>query len=166
MKKFKSTYSKGILWITILLVALMGYFIVLSSYKMLSCPVQSYSFWIYALVWVVLVMALLHAFLSQIVSVSVTEKEVIVKKMYGRVVIHRDDILAVRYKKSILRDVRIWGIGGLFGHTGLFWNSDAGKYRAYVNNGRNMIEIKTTKKCYVVSCDNCNEVMALLKSTL
>ncbi len=165
MKEFKSTYSKGMLWTTILFVTLIGYFIVRFTYKMLLIPVQSYSFWVYAFVLIALVAALLHAFLFQIISVSITEKEIVVKKMYGHIIILRSEILEVRHKKSILRDIRVWGIGGLFGQIGLFWNSDVGRYWAYVNNGQNMIEIKTTKNCYVISCDNYDEAMELLKES-
>lgn len=38
--------------------------------------------------------------------------------------------------------VRLWGNGGLFAVTGLFWNRQWGKFRAYVTNIKEMVVIE------------------------
>lgn len=63
-----------------------------------------------------------------------------------------------------MSDVRLWGISGLFGHIGLFWNSNIGKYYAFVKDGNSMLEIKTRRKCYVISCDDYTQVVSLLQN--
>jgi len=106
---------------------------------------------------------LLYSFGSQIKYISLKEDSVIIKKMFGQVVINRRDILQIHHKKSITSDVRLWGISGLFGHIGLFWSKNTGRYSAFVKDGNSMIEIKTKGKCYVVSCDDYDQVLHLLK---
>ena len=52
-------------------------------------------------------------------------------------------------EKSIDRSIRLWGNGGLFAGTGIFWNGTWGIFRAYVTNskpeGRVIVETKTGK---------------------
>lgn len=43
-----------------------------------------------------------------------------------------------------MRDIRLWGISGYFGHIGLFRSGDSGNYKAFVKNGNEMVEIKPT----------------------
>ena len=59
-------------------------------------------------------------------------------------------------------DLRVCGISGLFGHIGYFRHRTRGIYRAYVKDGDSMIEISTHSKIYVVSCDDCMQVVDLL----
>jgi hypothetical protein len=41
-------------------------------------------------------------------------------------------ITAGKSKKSMDRSIRLWGNGGLFAGTGIFWNGTLGIFRAYV----------------------------------
>jgi hypothetical protein len=68
-------------------------------------------------------------------------------------------IRAGRVKKSVDRSIRLWGNGGLFAGTGIFWNGTWGIFRAYVTNakqeGRVIVETQTGK--VLVSPDNPEE---------
>lgn len=104
-----------------------------------------------------------YAYVSQIKGIKVASGHLIIKKKIGEITIKTDDIRYIRHKKDILWDIRLWGISGLFGHFGWFWNQRSGSYFAIANNGNNLIEIKTSNKCYVVSCDRYEEVLKLLE---
>jgi hypothetical protein len=58
-------------------------------------------------------------------------------------------IRAGRVEKSVDRSIRLWGNGGLFAGTGIFWNGTWGVFRAYVTNakqdGRVIVETQTGK---------------------
>lgn len=163
MREFKSSYSKGMLLSTSLVLILLLGAIYFTGSLMIDAPMGSSRFIVNGLILCVCVLALLYAFLVQIDRVCLTEHEVIVQKKWGRIVIPRDEIVQVESLQSLLSDIRLCGIGGLFGHMGLFWNQRLGVYHACVNNGNRMLVIKTTRKTYVVSCDERDELLALLQ---
>lgn len=162
MKRFKSSYSKCMALSTCLLLALLAFAICTIVDNLLTMPIGSFSFILALMVLCFILASLFYAFLSQIRYVCLTEDSVVIKKMFGRIFISRADILRVCYKKSLLYDVRLCGISGLFGHIGLFRNSKSGRYYACVNNGSAMLEIKTIDKCYVISCDDYMQVLNIL----
>lgn len=166
MRKFISSYSKAMLFSSILLtiVVLLGIYLV--SLKMINNPICSYSFVVALVALSVLVITFIYAFVSQIEYIGVTEERFVIKKKLGQISFPRTDIISVRYKKSIMSDVRLFGISGLFGHIGLFWNSQVGRYHAFVNNGNSMLEIRTTKHNYVVSCNEFQSVLEILTSNI
>ncbi len=49
--------------------------------------------------------------------------------------------------------LRVWGNGGLFAATGIFWNSSYGFYRAYVTSSRpqDLVLVETQTKKIVIS---------------
>lgn len=112
----------------------------------------------------ILILAILtvYAYASQIKGIEVTSEHLFIKKKIGEIAIKTDCIQYIRHKKDIMWDVRLWGISGLFGHFGWFWNQRNGNYFAIANNGNNLVEIKTANKCYVVSCDRYEELLELL----
>jgi len=52
--------------------------------------------------------------------------------------------------------IRLFGNGGLFAGTGIFWNRTLGVYRAYVTSGRraDLVLVETPKQKIVISPDN------------
>ncbi len=162
MEKFKSSYSKSMLLATwfILIVLLFAAGVIISQLNKVS--VGSLNFVGFVAVLCLVLGSMVYAFMSQITYLCLTEDSLIIKKKFGQITIPRKDILEVKYKKSINQDIRAWGISGLFGHIGWFWNKATGRYFALVKDGDSMLEIKTTGKCYVVSCDDYKEVLKLL----
>jgi hypothetical protein len=86
--------------------------------------------------------------------IGVTNSEVIIKKRLGSIKVPISNILDIREKKHLFTDIRIFGISGLFGHIGLFWNKRIGKFTVYATNGNSLVEIRTKEQTYVISCDN------------
>lgn len=72
----------------------------------------------------------------------------------SRTQIFKKDVIFIRPKASKNNDVRTFGSGGFFGYLGYFYAYNWGKYTAYVTDGNNMVAIETTKKKYVVSCED------------
>jgi hypothetical protein len=77
-------------------------------------------------------------------------------------------IRADRVEKSMDRSIRLWGNGGLFAGTGIFWNGTWGIFRAYVTtSGReNMVLVETQTGKVLVSPANPDEFGKLLNSVV
>lgn len=164
MKHFKSHFSKVMLASTILVCLLLVFALYTMIIQLMQFPYTSLSFWGICLVFCFVIFTLIFAFTQQIKDISITETDLIIKKMCGNIVIPIQDIQEVFPKRSIVYDIRIWGISGLFGHIGWFWNKQTGRFFALVKNGNSMLFIKTkTNKCYVISCQNHLQAMNLLK---
>lgn len=165
MEKFKSSYSKPMLLATLFLLIVLLFAMGVIMGQLNKVPAGSLSF--VGLIAVVCfgLGSMVYAFMSQITYLCLTEDSLIIKKKFGQIIIPRKDILEVEYKKSINQDIRAWGISGLFGHIGWFWNKATGRYFALVKDGDSMLEIKTTGKCYVVSCDDYKKVLKLLENS-
>lgn len=129
---------------------------------MFVLPINSPNFIAIGAALCLVVLTLLYAIIFQIQYIGLTEEYLIIKKMVGKVTIPRCDILQIQYKKSLMFDLRLWGISGLFGHLGWFWNRNTGKYFAFVKDGNSMLEIKTKGKCYVISCNDYGLLLSLL----
>lgn len=151
------------LWSTILCSILIFVALIPTIYAFAEASTGSPMWYSMLSVIVVLAVAYLYAVAAQIMGLHVTENAVIIKKMAGRIVIPRNDIVSVCRKHHMMADIRLWGISGLFGHIGLFSNYASGKYHAYAKDGNNLIAIETTKRRYVVSCDNADEVVRILQ---
>lgn len=162
MKKFKSSYSTGMVVATILLMLLMVYGIYRLAIQMQKYPMDSWQFIVALIAASIIIVSVVYAFVSQIEYVGLTENDLIIQKKVGKIVLPLNNVVRIRHKKSIIMDIRLWGISGLFGHIGLFRNGDVGNYIAFVKDGNSMLEIKTTTKTYVVSCDKYNEVLEIL----
>jgi hypothetical protein len=75
-------------------------------------------------------------------------------------------VRAGRVKKSTDRSIRLWGNGGLFAGTGIFWNGTWGIFRAYVANSDriSMVLVETQSGNVLVSRENPAEFMEVLNS--
>ncbi len=163
MKNFKSHFSKAMLVSTILVCLLLVYALYTMIIRMMQFSCISLSFWGICLVLCVVIFTLIYAFTQQIKYISITDTDLIIKKMCGNIIIPIQDIQEVVPKQSIVYDIRIWGISGLFGHIGWFWNKQTGRFFALVKDGNSMLFIKTkANKCYVISCQNHLQAMNLL----
>ncbi|MCD8317589.1 MAG: PH domain-containing protein [Paraprevotella sp.] len=162
---FKSSYSKGMLTFTIVLLCIFFYVIYRMCLLLPQYTSNTTGFLAICLSILVIAGVIVYAFTQQIESINITPDNLVIKKKIGKVIIKLDEIQSIRHKKDILRDIKLWGISGLFGHFGWFWNPETGRYFAIANNGNTLIEIRTSNKCYVVSCDRYEEVIQLLKPT-
>lgn len=167
MKHFQSHFSTAMFVSTILVCLLFVYALYVMVIQMLQFPYTSFYFWGICLVLCFVVCTMLYAFTQQIKGVSITETDLIIEKMCGNIIIPLQDIQEVAPKQNLAYDIRLWGISGLFGHIGWFWNKRTGRFFALVKDGNAMFSIKTkANKCYVISCQNHLQAMNLLKQKL
>lgn len=75
------------------------------------------------------------------------------------------DIISIERYGGMATDLRLFGVGGVFGFTGWF-TGGKGKYFAYVGDHRNTVMLTTTRRKYVVSCDKPEELVALVSSLI
>lgn len=154
MKTFTCSYSKGIKISTTISVVVILIAIALSIVELYNTKFSDYRIWI-ALIIIILGIALVFPFFYQIKDISLDDEHLVINRIFGHKIILLKDIDNVREKTGEGLDLRLFGIGGLFGYYGLFWNRDIGVYRACANNGNNLIAIKTKcGKTYVISCDD------------
>ena len=68
-------------------------------------------------------------------------------------------VRAGRVEKSMDRSIRLWGNGGLFAATGIFWNETWGIFRAYVTTSdrSNMVLLETQTGKVLVSPNSLDE---------
>lgn len=166
MKRYKTSYSNGMILSSIVF----SLFLLLALYfiysQLLELSVESASFVWRFLVMIFIIGTLIYAFIVQPQSLILLEDRMVLKRVLGELVIPYNEIIEVDRKKTLLYDVRLCGISGLFGHSGLFWNRDTGRYIALVKDGTSMIRIRTSKKTYVISCDNSDDVINELKGCI
>lgn len=67
-------------------------------------------------------------------------------------------------KNELSGSIRLFGSGGLFGYFGRFSNKKLGIYFLYTSNLKELLLIKTSKKIYVISPYNRNEMIEFLNT--
>lgn len=101
-------------------------------------------------------------------TIVLTESQLILNKGIGTVRLNYSDISNVEiYKSDGVLDVRVFGIGGVCGFTGKFYNKKIGKYTSYVGDYSQTLYIQTKKgKKYVLSSEDRDEVYQFLKERI
>ncbi len=123
--------------------------------------------WMYYVVDVIMLLATGYAIYMSPNKVELTENFLVVHKLIGKVVIPLDIIDEARVYQTTMADVRVFGCGGFFGHTGLFKNKDIGKYTAYVGRYADTFLVVTSfGKKYVLSCENKEKIVDALNAKL
>ena len=163
----KSSFSKRMLLSTTVFCVMFGFALAYMFLQLTNEKQTSSVRVIIFLAFVLVCCSIVHAFCSQIKNVQIDNEYLVVKKMCGKLVIPISEISEVGRKKKLMYDIRLFGIGGLFGYIGLFRGNDIGRYCAYVNNGNNAFYIKKSDgKCYVVSCNQVDQVLSLLNNLI
>lgn len=163
VQKFTSSFSKGMLWSTILISLVIWGALICTIHAFMNTNSENVMWHAFLLTILIFVVTYLYAFTNQIKGLDITNEAVVIKKMIGCVTIPLNSIAHVSSKHSMNTDIRLWGISGLFGHIGLFSNQAMGRYHAYAKDGNNLITIETKDKNYVVSCNNAKNVVTILQ---
>ncbi len=123
--------------------------------------------WMNYVVDVIMLLATGYAIYMSPNKVELTDDCLIVHKLIGKMVIPFDIIDEARVYQTTMADVRVFGCGGFFGHTGLFRNKDIGKYTAYVGRYADTFLVVTSfGKKYVLSCENKEKIVDVLNGKL
>ena len=127
------------------------------------------SFFYLELLWVgiLLVIVVLLCFYSAPIAYELHGKQLLIisrsnKKVFGPVL-----------KCSLVGDekpafsLRLWGNGGVFAGTGIFWNKKYGVFRAYVTTGKksNLILVETPESKVIITPESPKEFLAWVNSS-
>ncbi len=71
------------------------------------------------------------------------------------------------YEEKPSFGIRLWGNGGLFATTGIFWNKKYGIFRAYVTTGqrKNLILVDTPKTKVLITPENPDQFVTYVNSS-
>ncbi len=101
------------------------------------------------------------------ISLLLTSDKLVIRCLIHRVQIPLSNIAVIEtaQKYKDFTDIRVFGIGGLWGYIGLFRNKGVGKYFAYVGNPQQAFYIRLKSgRNYLVSCDSYLVFLAKLSS--
>jgi len=93
-------------------------------------------------------------------SIEISDKEIIIAGPFRaiKIPLSRDSIIqptANGFKGAI----RLFGSGGLFGYTGLYWSKSVGRFSSYVTNRSHSILIDSDSKKIMISPDDVSGFM-------
>lgn len=161
-KHYKSSYSKLILATTIIGMVLMHGAFMFCMGGMTRNAIGSSKFYIFAFFFALSVIFVLYAFGIQIKEVCLSADHLVIRKKFGKIIIPRNKIQKAERKTDIAGDIRLCGISYFFGHYGISYNKQLGRYHTHVKDTNEMLVIHATDRTYVISCDNSEELIRLL----
>ena len=87
------------------------------------------------------------------------EDTIIIHRMFNDVKILRSDILKVELvpTEKLKWSIRTFGVGGLFGYFGKFYNKNIGSMTWYATQRENFVLIKTSKKNIIITPDEAED---------
>ncbi|MDP4270393.1 MAG: PH domain-containing protein [Bacteroidota bacterium] len=145
--RFRCLWSKTVRVITVIALLIIGFGLYQSA-------VDGHT-----IIFFIILLATLYCLAYSPICIDINEDDLIVRRMFSSVIIHRKDIIAISAYKSGYA-IRKFGSGGLFGYLGWFYNSEIGSYFSYATDERNMILIITKNRKYVISCEKPNELLS------
>lgn len=97
--------------------------------------------------------------------ITIESEELVIRRRIGRKAIALSDIIYIEKYDYMGRDIRICGVGGVFGFTGWF-KGEQGKYFAYVGNYHDTVMVTTARRKYLVSCDSPDELVVEVRKRI
>ncbi len=162
MRKFKTSYSNGLLCTTCIMATVLLAAAAMAAFHLMNGQNGTgHTISLYACILFVIT-AFIYSYFTQIRLVEVTTDHIVIRKAYGTITIPRKEILYARHRKTLARAVKSWGVYGLFGLNGEFWEDKTAPFTVMAKDTKSLVEIKTANKCYVVSCDRYEELLELL----
>lgn len=88
-----------------------------------------------------------------------------IERRIGRKRIAIRDIIHIERYGGMGGDMRVCGVGGVFGFTGWFLGRQ-GKYFAYVGDCHDTVMVTTARRSYLVSCDSPDELVTEVRKLI
>lgn len=155
--EFKAPYDRLVKTITYLVIALISALFASISYIALMEVGGDIGFLIPLLLAVLYCLIVFLPYLFSPRSYALTVKGILIKRPLKSILIPYNEVVFLKKISwtSILRSVRLWGSGGLYGFVGLFSVPNLGKVWMYVTDRSRMLLIETKKGVrYVISPSN------------
>lgn len=141
--------------IILMTISLLTY-IIINSYELVNIILSFVCF-------LVLIIIILYVPTKLVISDDgITVKRILLPKL-----IPFEDIIAIKERENGWDgDIRLLGSGGFLGYFGWFRSRDMGKYFAYVTNVNNSFWVISSKRVYLLSCNNHKEAIELISKKL
>lgn len=132
--------------------------VVTTSTLLLTALIFIGAVFVFALLWAGLVLSIIvvSCYLYAPVAYELNKNELVIVRR-----INRKIFAPVISSRSIEHDnpalgIRLWGNGGLFAGTGIFWNKTYGIFRAYVTTGKRakLVLLETPTHKVLISPEN------------
>ena len=132
--------------------------VVTTSILLLTAFIFIGAFFVVTLLWAALVLSIIvvSCYLYAPVAYELNKNELVIVRR-----INRKTFAPIISSRSIEHDnpalgIRLWGNGGLFAGTGIFWNKTYGIFRAYVSTGKraNLVLLETPTHKVLISPEN------------
>ncbi|MDR0799336.1 MAG: PH domain-containing protein [Dysgonamonadaceae bacterium] len=160
IKKVEWGLSVKVITVIVLVILIIGEYFLIHS-------MLDFTNWILSIIVFAIPVLCIYCICNIPRFIEINEKELVLKKLWGKLIIDIDTITDVECYKPNKSDLRLFGSSGFFGYTGLFWNADIGKYRVYIGNISQAFLIHTEcNKIYVFSCTDRNLVINAIKNKI
>lgn len=141
--KFSASFDKLTKGITRATTVLLILFILLPLF------IKTYIGWITS---GVLAIAYIVCFCMRPISYEIAETHIIIHQQFSKVIIDKQSIISVREVPpgDLSNSIRTFGVGGLFGFFGKFYNRKIGKMQWYATRRNNAVLIVTTNNSNII----------------
>ena len=90
----------------------------------------------------------------------------VVHRLLRETALDLSGLISVRYNPAAMKgSIRVFGNGGLFSFTGLYWNRTIGWYRAYVTDPKQSVVLRLERRQFIVSPNHPEKFVAIVKET-
>ncbi|MEM4647567.1 MAG: PH domain-containing protein [Candidatus Nezhaarchaeales archaeon] len=153
LHEFSAPYDRMIKVVTSIVIALMSILFAYITYLVVT-EVSNLGILIVSLLTLLYFLIVFVPYLFSPSSFALTTKGVLIKRPLRSILIPYSEVIDFKRisDASIMKGVRIWGSGGLYGFIGLFRISGLGKVWMYVTDRSKMVLIETKRNVkYVIS---------------
>ncbi|MEM2213699.1 MAG: PH domain-containing protein [Candidatus Nezhaarchaeales archaeon] len=153
LHEFRAPYDRMIKATTSIVIALMSILFTYITYLVVT-EVSNLGILIVSLLALLYFLIVFVPYLFSPRGFALTTKGVLIKRPLRSILISYSEIIDFKRisETSVMKGVRIWGSGGLYGFIGLFRISGLGKVWMYVTDRSKMILIETKRNMkYVIS---------------
>lgn len=112
MGKFKASFSKGMCVATVFFTLVLLYASYSMLYQMSTTHMDSCYFLTEACAVCIVLGVWVYAYFSQLTYIDISQDALVLKRKVGKITIPCRSIKQVQPKKSIMYDIRLWGISG------------------------------------------------------
>jgi len=154
-----------ITWIVIPIIVIFGLLIPIRDFMHATNPTAQT---LCGFVILIVLLSLCSIMLYAPKEITLDDSALTLARGKGKLRIKLADIEEVqRYDPRSTGNIRIFGIGGIYGYVGRYYNHDIGYYTSYVGDYSQAFFIRTGKgKKYLLSCNNADRVAEEIKRRL
>lgn len=117
--------------------------------------------------WLIFFVITFGSALFIIKGYSITDSQLIIHRVVFNKTYNLNSIVNVEYNPEALKNsLRIFGIGGAFSYTGVFFNKYLGRYTAYAANRKNCVVLFFENKKVAITPDKPEEFVEAIKLKL